>query len=120
MFTTGTLLAILPFGGIGTSEMIIIGVIAVLLFGKRLPEVGRSLGKSLVEFKKGMQGIESEIRSATAFDTNTAATPRKTPKYNDEDRSDPSVPRFEPPPAADLAGADAPKFEPPSGEPQLN
>ena len=43
--------------GIGMQEMIIIGVIGVLLFGKRLPEVGRSVGKSLMEFKRGMQGI---------------------------------------------------------------
>ncbi|MDP7269072.1 MAG: twin-arginine translocase TatA/TatE family subunit, partial [Pirellulales bacterium] len=51
--------------GIGFQEMIIIGVIGVILFGKRLPEVGRSVGKSLMEFKRGMQGIESEIHTAT-------------------------------------------------------
>jgi sec-independent protein translocase protein TatA len=134
MFTTSSMtLAFLPFGGsIGSGEMIIIGVIAVLLFGKRLPEVGRSLGKSLVEFKKGMAGIESEIRSATSFDVNAPVTPRRstsTPTYGEEaDRSEPAAPRFEPPPA--LAGAsessgsvpryEAPKFEPPAEESQLS
>jgi sec-independent protein translocase protein TatA len=34
--------------------MIVIGAIAVLLFGKRLPEVGRMLGRGLVEFRKGL------------------------------------------------------------------
>ena len=33
--------------------MAVIGVVAVWLFGKRLPEVGQSLGKGIVEFKKG-------------------------------------------------------------------
>ena len=42
----------------GPMEMMIIGIVAVLLFGKRLPEVGRSLGKGLVEFKKGLHGVE--------------------------------------------------------------
>ena len=40
--------------------MIIIAAFGVLLFGKRLPEVGRSLGKGIVEFKKGLKGIDEE------------------------------------------------------------
>jgi sec-independent protein translocase protein TatA len=44
--------------GIGPQEMLIVGVIALLLFGNRLPEVARSLGKGIVEFKKGIKGIE--------------------------------------------------------------
>ncbi len=49
-------------GNIGTTEIIVILVIALLLFGRRLPEVGRSLGKGIVEFKKGIKGIEDDIR----------------------------------------------------------
>ncbi|MBC02791.1 MAG: twin-arginine translocase TatA/TatE family subunit [Phycisphaerae bacterium] len=45
----------------GTTEWIIILVIGLLIFGRRLPEVGRSLGKGIVEFKKGIKGIEDEI-----------------------------------------------------------
>jgi len=33
----------------------------LLIFGKRLPEVGRSLGKGIVEFKKGLKGVEDDI-----------------------------------------------------------
>jgi sec-independent protein translocase protein TatA len=45
----------------GLPEWIIIGAIGLLIFGKRLPEVGKSLGKGIVEFKKGLKGIEDDI-----------------------------------------------------------
>jgi sec-independent protein translocase protein TatA len=44
--------------------MLIVGIIAVILFGNRLPSVARSLGKSLTEFKKGMREFESEMHSS--------------------------------------------------------
>lgn len=42
-------------------EWLLIMGIGLLLFGKRLPEVGRSLGKGIVEFKKGLKGVEDEV-----------------------------------------------------------
>lgn len=50
----------------GWMEMAIIGVIALLLFGKRLPEVMRSLGKGIVEFKKGVKGIEDDVEKSSS------------------------------------------------------
>jgi sec-independent protein translocase protein TatA len=44
-------------------ELIVIAAIALLLFGKRLPEVGRSLGRGIVEFKKGLKGIDEEVEA---------------------------------------------------------
>ncbi|MEA1912405.1 MAG: twin-arginine translocase TatA/TatE family subunit [candidate division WOR-3 bacterium] len=50
------------FGTVGWPEIIIILVIALLLFGaKRLPEVGRSLGKAIREFKKSYREISNEF-----------------------------------------------------------
>jgi sec-independent protein translocase protein TatA len=49
----------------GFDEWIVIAVIGVLVFGKRLPEVGRSLGKGIVEFKKGLKGIDEEVERAS-------------------------------------------------------
>ncbi len=45
----------------GGTEWIVILVVGLLIFGRRLPEVGKSLGRSIVEFKKGVKGIESEV-----------------------------------------------------------
>ncbi len=48
----------LAFFGLGTTELLILGGIVLLLFGTRLPKVMRSLGEGIVEFKRGVQGIE--------------------------------------------------------------
>ena len=48
------------FFGFGPWEIVIFCVIILLLFGKRLPGVMRSVGKSIVEFKKGVKGIEDD------------------------------------------------------------
>jgi len=45
----------------GPLEIALISLVGLVLFGKRLPEVGRSLGKSIVEFKKGIKGIEDDV-----------------------------------------------------------
>jgi len=42
-------------------ELLVVLIIALLLFGKRLPDVARSLGKGIVEFKKGVKGIEDDV-----------------------------------------------------------
>src|SRR5262245_45499074 len=49
--------------GFGGMEWIILIVLGVLLFGRKLPETGRSLGKGIVEFKKGIKGFEDEAES---------------------------------------------------------
>jgi sec-independent protein translocase protein TatA len=48
--------------GIGTLEMVLIGSIAVMLFGGRLPKVARSVGQSIVEFKRGFLEVEAECK----------------------------------------------------------
>ncbi len=73
---------------------IIIGVIGILIFGKRLPEVGRSLGKGIIEFKKGLKGLEDEVEAGSS-----APAPH-TP-----------APALEPPRPPQRVAATAPKFE---------
>ncbi|QGJ72202.1 Sec-independent protein translocase protein TatA [Planctomycetales bacterium 10988] len=80
----------------GPMEMLIIGVIAVLLFGKRLPEVGRSLGKGFWEFKRGLTGIQDEMDNASR-----PSAPARSQSYDSADDYDEvSVPKFEPPTSA--------------------
>lgn len=43
--------------GLGTTELIVILILALLIFGKRLPEVMRGLGRSVNEFKTGMKEV---------------------------------------------------------------
>jgi len=46
----------------GPMELTIILVVAVLLFGTRLPKVARSIGSSIVEFKKGINEVEDTVK----------------------------------------------------------
>jgi sec-independent protein translocase protein TatA len=74
-------------GSIGMPELIIIFVIALIIFGPRkLPELGRSLGKSLAEFKKASNELkntlEEEIRieeQRSAIDATKATQPAASP-----------------------------------------
>jgi sec-independent protein translocase protein TatA len=48
----------------GPLELVIILIVAVLIFGRRLPEIARGLGKSLTEFKKGVNEAK-EVKEDT-------------------------------------------------------
>ncbi len=52
---------LLAFGLPGHSEWLLLLVIGLLLFGRRLPEVGRSLGRTLTEFRRGLQNFKREM-----------------------------------------------------------
>jgi sec-independent protein translocase protein TatA len=49
---------VLAMFGLGVYELMVVGLVVLLLFGSRLPKVMRSLGEGIVEFKRGVQGIE--------------------------------------------------------------
>lgn len=60
------------FGG---PEIIVVAFVALLLFGNRLPSVMRSLGKSVTEFKRGVQGLEDDIDQAAVASEKKPPTP---------------------------------------------
>jgi len=92
---------ILAFGFMpGHTELIIVAVIALLLFGKRLPEVARSLGKGIVEFKKGVSGLEDEVNQATHAPSKPTPRPVDDDEDQDEGNEDFTAPKFELPTSA--------------------
>lgn len=68
----------------GGWEWLIILIVALLIFGKRLPEVMKSLGRGIVEFKKGVKGVEEDVEDASnksaqkKIDTEKDATKQET------------------------------------------
>lgn len=105
------LYAIIP--GVGPQEMIIVAIVGVLLFGKRLPEVGRSIGKGIVEFKKGLRGIEDEID--LPFNDRLPrpkTTPAPAPTFRDS-LYDADIPKFEPPVSSPRPVSEPPEQEAP-------
>ena len=77
---------IIAFGMPGPMEWIIILIVAVLLFGRRLPEIARGMGKSLTEFKKGIKEAENEVTKPVEDDIVTPeSTDQDDTEASDED-----------------------------------
>ena len=105
----GSVIALFAFlDFLGPSGIIIVAVIAVLLYGERLPEVARTFGKNFLELKKSMQGVREELEAA-ARDVTTSVR-QSIEKPEPVDREEATAPKFEPPlnpPAADPGGTPA-------------
>jgi sec-independent protein translocase protein TatA len=68
------------FQNIGGMELVVLLVIGVLLFGRKLPEVGRYLGKGIVEFKKGIKGIEDDVEGSHPAASSPVSAPAEPPR----------------------------------------
>ncbi|TWU06024.1 Sec-independent protein translocase subunit TatA/TatB [Stieleria varia] len=87
--------------GLSPFEMMVIGVIAVVLFGGNLPEVARKLGSSYREFRRGLSDVQQQFRAAE-YEAKRALTIDESPKPSkdeddDEPPGEPSAPKFTPP-----------------------
>jgi sec-independent protein translocase protein TatA len=93
----------------GPGEMVLLAIVSILLFGKRLPDVARQVGRGWMELKRGMSGIQSELNAAIYSDTPSSKSPPSRSYANEiEDYEEQTAPKFEPPPA-----------EPPTVKPPL-
>lgn len=93
--------SILGLFNIGPTEMAFTLIIALLLFGKRLPEVARSMGKSIQEFKKGLNEAQQDIQSSMSADTTPVVRPTPEPVRPTAIEAAPAAQT--PPPATDAA-----------------
>lgn len=89
-------------------EIAIIGILAVLLFGKNLPQMGKKFGKYYAEIKRGYDNVQKEVRSVMSeieYDSDTPSRPpRKVASSGSTKKAEPD---------ADHVESVAPKFEPP-------
>ena len=96
--------------GLGFQELIIVGIVAVLLFGKRLPEVAKSLGHSYREFRKGLGEMQSSMDFNEPYKPPTSSY--SSSSYDDyDDYDEPTAPKFEPPPSEPQPTEQAPSGE---------
>jgi sec-independent protein translocase protein TatA len=65
--------------GLGWPEMAVLALLGLLLFGRRLPEVGKSLGKGIVEFRRGLKSVETELNEASSPYASPTSAPRVAP-----------------------------------------
>jgi len=82
--------------GLGGQEIVLLLVLGVLLFGRKLPELGRSVGKTVTEFKKGMKGLEDDVEGTAQNKAPVEPEPVRPPQ-----RITSSAPKFDdsaPPP----------------------
>ena len=70
------ILAFLP----GHWEWLVVLIVAVLIFGRRLPEIARGVGKSLTEFKKGVKETKDQVEDAAKLDNETQNTDQDNQK----------------------------------------
>lgn len=67
----------LAFGMPGPFELILLTGLGLLFFGRRLPEVGRSIGQTIVQFKKGLSDVNADVEKNTDVKTDLSG-PKST------------------------------------------
>lgn len=87
--------------------MIVLLILALIIFGKRLPDVARSLGKGIVEFKKGVKGIEDDVDRSSYNQR-----PMNSPPYQDQAAPPPPPPAYSQPQPPAQAPAAPPPAQP--------
>lgn len=72
--------------GLGPTELAVIALLGLLLFGRKLPSMGSYLGQSIRSFKQGMSGIEDNLESVAAAPSGSSTPPRRVvgvPQFNE-------------------------------------
>ena len=94
------------FNMFSPSHVLFFGILALLFFGNRLPEVGRSLGRGIMEFKKGLSEVSNEINRADEPRPKRKLRPPPDDEYDDEDDDYDYAERPQKPPRKQTADRD--------------
>ncbi len=87
--------------GLGPFEIVVIGAIAVMLYGKRRPEVGRSFGKTAGDLRRQWQTLSRELETAARVDGPLPGRASRGIGHTSDEAAGVRLvetPRFEPPP----------------------
>src|SRR5881398_3630596 len=84
--------------GLSVQELVIVGVVAVLLFGKNLPDVAKKFGGVYRDFRKSLDDLRSQVDFTDTFNS-APSKPKSRKSYSDfDDLDEISAPKFQPPP----------------------
>jgi len=85
--------------GLGPLELVAIAAIAVMIYGKRLPEVGQTFGRTVGQLRRQWQAMSREFEMAATLDAPPPAR-RITPSRRTDDEGGPTIasPKITPPP----------------------
>lgn len=83
--------------GMGYTELILFGVIALMLFGGKLPDVARNFGRSYRDIRKKVDDLQREFRDWDKPDSSAPTKPFFSPSEEEPSKQQPSAPKFVPP-----------------------
>ncbi len=90
------------FSGLGYTEMLLFGVVALMLFGSRLPDVARNFGRTYRELRKKVDDFQREFRDWDKDPAPQQSAIRSSYAPDDDvARNEPKAPKFTPPPPSD-------------------
>ncbi|MCC7336917.1 MAG: twin-arginine translocase TatA/TatE family subunit [Pirellulaceae bacterium] len=87
------------FSSLGYTEMLLIGIIALMLFGSKLPDVARNFGGTYRDLRRKVDDFQREFRDWDRPEPTSQVKPKFTP--DEVERIEPTAPKFTPPPADD-------------------
>src|SRR6185436_6261425 len=93
--------------GLSFQELFIVAIVAILLFGKNLPDVAKKFGGMYRDFRKSLDDLRSQVDFTDTFNS-APSKPKPRKSYSDfDDVDDISAPKFQPPPPPEESGDDS-------------
>jgi sec-independent protein translocase protein TatA len=95
--------------GLTFQEMLVVGIIAIVLFGSKLPEVARMLGQQYAKFRRSLNELQAQVNLHEIYDPRPTSITSSKSSYSSsyssfDDHDEATAPRFEPPPEEKASG----------------